>query len=77
MPMYEYFCPDCNVRFEKLIRRATPENVEGGVECPTCDGTDTWRVLSVFAPVAVGPAASSTGGCCGGGGACGCGMGRN
>ncbi len=80
MPMYEYFCPDCNVRFEKLIRHATPENAEGGVACPTCAQTDTRRVLSVFAAVSSGGEQSSMsaggGGCCCGGN-CGCGMGRN
>ncbi len=89
MPMYEYFCPDCNVRFEKLVRRATPENAEGGVACPTCDHTDTRRVLSVIAaPVFAGAAGAAgasmsmdgrsqaSGGCCGGGG-CGCGHRNN
>ncbi len=81
MPMYEYFCPDCNVRFEKLVRRATPENAEGGVSCPTCSGVDTRRVLSVFSSVSAsagGGTATMTaqgGGCCGGN--CGCGAGRN
>ncbi len=80
MPMYEYFCPDCNERFEKLIRHATPENAEGGVACPTCAQTDTRRVLSVFAVVSSGGGQSSMsagGGGCGCGGNCGCGMGRN
>lgn len=79
MPMYEYFCPECNRRFEKLIRRTTPENAEGGVACPTCGESDTRRVLSVIAaPVMAGSAGSGSvaqmsggGGCCGG--SCGCG----
>jgi len=74
MPMYEYFCPECNQQFEKLIRRVTPENAEGGVACPDCSGTDTRRVLSVIAaPVMAGARreVSSGGGCCGG--SCGCG----
>ncbi len=80
MPMYEYFCPECNVRFEKLIRHATPENAEGGIACPTCEQTDTRRVLSVFAAVvSSGRGAQMDGGCCGGGGEgyCACGMNRN
>ena len=74
MPMYEYFCPECNQQFEKLIRRVTPENAEGGVACPDCSGTDTRRVLSVIAaPVMAGAQreASGGGGCCGGSCACG------
>ena len=80
MPMYEYFCPDCNVRFEKLIRHATPENAEGGIACPTCAQTETRRVLSVFAAVtSSGSSAPMDGGCCGGSGEgyCACGMNRN
>jgi putative FmdB family regulatory protein len=79
MPMYEYFCPDCNVRFEKLIRHATPENAEGGIACPTCAQTDTRRVLSVFAAVSSGDGQSSmsAGGGCGCGGNCGCAISRN
>ena len=79
MPMYEYFCPDCNVRFEKLVRHATPENAVGGVACPTCETTDTRRVLSVFAAVTTSGSAQMDG--CGGGsgesGYCACGMNRN
>ncbi|MGI8687155.1 MAG: FmdB family zinc ribbon protein [Thermomicrobiales bacterium] len=77
MPMYEYFCPDCNQRFEKLVRHATPENAEGGATCPTCAQTDTRRVLSVFAAVTTSAQAES--GCCGGNedGYCACGMNRN
>ncbi len=82
MPMYEYFCPECNVRFEKLVRHVTPENAEGGIACPTCERTDTRRVLSVFAAVSSGGeqhGMQAGGGCCGGmgGSACGCAMGRN
>ncbi|MDQ2784477.1 MAG: zinc ribbon domain-containing protein [Chloroflexota bacterium] len=80
MPMYEYFCPDCNVRFEKLIRHATPENAEGGIACPTCEQTDTRRVLSVVAAVtSSGSSMQMDGGCCGGSGEgyCACGMNRN
>lgn len=81
MPMYEYFCPDCNRRFEQLVRRVTPENAEGGVACPACAQTDTRRVLSVIAaPVMAGASAGggtqASGGCCGGG-ACGCGHREN
>lgn len=81
MPMFEYFCPDCNARFEKLVRHVTPENAEGGVACPTCERADTRRVLSVFAPVSSGARSSQMAdGCCGGsgeGGFCGCGMARS
>jgi putative FmdB family regulatory protein len=79
MPMYEYFCPECNMRFEKLVRHATPENAVGGVACPTCETTDTRRVLSVFAAVTTSGQSAQMDGCCGGSGDgyCACGMNRN
>ena len=79
MPMFEYFCPDCNARFEKLVRHVTAENAEGGVACPTCEGTDTRRVLSVFAAVTASAKGAPVDGCCGGSGEgyCACGMHRN
>lgn len=78
--MFEYFCPDCNARFEKLVRHITPENAEGGVACPMCASADTRRVLSVFAAVSVSSKGSQVAdGCCGGSGdgGCGCGMARS
>ena len=45
MPVYEYQCEDCGVRFEKLFlsiaqAAATPA-------CPQCNGTQVRRLLSV------------------------------
>jgi putative FmdB family regulatory protein len=74
MPLYEYSCPVCQDRFEKLRSMSDGE----AAVCPAC-GTVSRRVLSLMAaPVRVavgvgaGPSASpSAGACCGG--ACGCG----
>ena len=74
MPIYEYHCPTCNNKFDKL----QPMNVSGA-DCPMCE-QPARRAISVFAAVAKGgsePSAFSplppisAGGCCGGG--CGCG----
>ena len=44
MPIYEYACPGCGARFEKLVRRFGE-----AVSCPTCARADVERQLSVFA----------------------------
>ncbi len=42
MPIYEYRCSACGTEFEKLVLPATV------VECPTCQGHDLTRQVSVF-----------------------------
>ena len=71
MPLYEYVCPTCKARFEKL------QSMSAGKEapCPGC-GQTALRAISVFAAVSVdegGSTASITGGGCAGcgGGSCG------
>jgi len=77
MPIYEYRCASCSERFEELVRRP-----EDPLACPECGGTESERLLSVFAGVGgsskamaapdwsrVSPARVPGGGCCGG--ACG------
>ncbi|WP_129630709.1 FmdB family zinc ribbon protein [Candidatus Oscillochloris fontis] len=46
MPLYEYQCPDCESRFERLVRstESAPK-----VVCPTCGGDQAERILSMFA----------------------------
>ncbi|MFH1140610.1 MAG: zinc ribbon domain-containing protein [Chloroflexota bacterium] len=75
MPIYEYVCPSCEARFEKLA----PMGDGHQVNCSTC-GTKSRRVISVFAAFTAGPGGQMSavaGGCaCGGcaGGSCaGCG----
>jgi len=74
MPLYEYFCPTCGHKFEKLQPMTA-----NGADCTNCE-QPARRAISVFAAVSKGgeePAAMSPlpplsgGGCCGGG--CGCG----
>ena len=65
VPIYEYYCPDCDVEFEKLVRLA---DANAAPDCPECGGRHTQKKLSVFATsggsTGTGAAASS----CGGGG---------
>lgn len=74
MPIYEYVCSSCDVRFEKLVRRWGDS-----VSCPSCQGGAVEKQLSSFA-VGSGAAPSFEGcrradGDCGapacGGGGCG------
>ena len=74
MPIYEYHCPTCSHKFEKLQPMSSK-----GAECPVCE-QPARRAISVFAattrgeegPTDFGPLPPlSGGGCCGG--SCGCG----
>jgi putative FmdB family regulatory protein len=62
MPIYEYACPGCGARFERLVRRFGE-----AVSCPACASGDVEKQLSVFAVATA--AAPSFAGC--GAGACG------
>ncbi|MGB9753930.1 MAG: zinc ribbon domain-containing protein [Roseiflexus castenholzii] len=43
MPIYEYLCPQCNGRFQKLVYGfRDPE----GLACPRCGTTDVRRAIS-------------------------------
>ncbi|MBI4340309.1 MAG: zinc ribbon domain-containing protein [Chloroflexi bacterium] len=72
MPIYEYVCPSCQVKFEKL----RPMSDGHAAQCPTCDAPSP-RVLSVFTAISNSPGGEATafagGGCaCAGGGSCAC-----
>lgn len=49
MPLYEYVCPTCEVKFEKL----RPMTNGHEAACPAC-GTESPRVLSMFAAFSKG-----------------------
>ena len=74
MPIYEYECPTCSHKFEKLQSMNS-----SGADCPECE-QPARRSMSVFARVSRGASDTSDvgplpplggGGCCGG--SCGCG----
>ncbi len=46
MPLYEYYCADCQVKFERLVDFATADREP---RCQQCEGTRVRRLLSVFA----------------------------
>ncbi len=71
--MYEYRCPECDNRFEKLRRMS---DAEQPIECPQCAAKTPSRQLSGFAAVSAGGGNDMPTGCgkmgCGPGG-CGAG----
>ncbi len=46
MPIYEYLCPACNGRFQKLVRGF---NDPSDLVCPRCGNSDVHRAISRFA----------------------------
>jgi putative FmdB family regulatory protein len=61
MPIYEYACPACAKRFERLVRRFGE-----AVSCPSCASPDVEREFSVFAVAVSAPSPAPPG--CGAGG---------
>jgi putative FmdB family regulatory protein len=57
MPIYEYACPGCGARFEKLVRRFG--------EAVSCASPDVEKQLSVFAVATAAPSPTFAG--CGAG----------
>jgi len=43
MPLFEYHCLACGLRFEALVRGAAE------VACPTCQSSELQRITSLFA----------------------------
>ncbi len=48
MPLYEYRCPRCGERFEKLVRMSTPASE---ILCPRCSRPEPERLISAVATV--------------------------
>jgi putative FmdB family regulatory protein len=59
MPIYEYICQDCQVRFETLV------TAERRPSCPTCHGQSLEKQLSVFAVSAKSDSSMPSAGGCG------------
>ncbi|MBM4388399.1 MAG: zinc ribbon domain-containing protein [Deltaproteobacteria bacterium] len=57
MPIFEYICGDCGVKFEELVR-----NSGDTVECPSCHGRNNEKTLSTFAFKSEGGGFSPSGG---------------
>jgi putative FmdB family regulatory protein len=48
MPIYEYTCPDCHARFQKLVRGFSDPTE---LACPRCGSTQVQRAVSQFATI--------------------------
>jgi putative FmdB family regulatory protein len=48
MPIYEYLCPACNGKFQKLVRGFSDPQ---GLACPRCGNAEVRRAISRFATV--------------------------
>lgn len=70
MPIYEYKCPACDVKFE--LRRSFGQ-ADDPTACPTCQRSDSKRCLSTFAAFSRGSGGTST--AVAGTGGCNCGPG--
>jgi putative FmdB family regulatory protein len=46
MPLYEYYCKDCRDTFEKMVRFS---DADKPVVCPSCESTETRKIISLFA----------------------------
>ena len=46
MPIYEFLCPDCREKFEKLVLRP---GANLAAPCPRCGRTTTEQLFSTFA----------------------------
>src|SRR5712664_838108 len=53
MPHYEFFCPDCNKFFDKILSLVDYE--EGEVQCPHCGSKNVEQRWSAFSPPAAVP----------------------
>ncbi|MDI6710591.1 MAG: zinc ribbon domain-containing protein [Thermoanaerobacterales bacterium] len=64
MPIYEFRCPACGKRFEKLC--ALGDDTKS-IHCPECGAAGPQRLLSTFAARGTdgGPAGGAGGGCSG------------
>lgn len=67
MPLYEYYCPDCEIVFEAL---RSVSQADAPIACPRCTGREARRQLSRFAAMSKGNGGESrsvagSGGCAG------------
>jgi len=69
MPLYEYYCRDCNQTFDAL--RAMGQ-ADAAIACAACGGISTSRALSLIASPLIGKDSPDLGAVTGGGG-CACG----
>ncbi|WP_291323577.1 zinc ribbon domain-containing protein [Desulfonatronospira sp.] len=48
MPVYEFYCKDCNREFEVQMRLSEYEKQSEQHKCKNCDSSNTERRISMF-----------------------------
>jgi len=62
MPMYEYYCQDCNKKFE--IKASISEKEKGlKAKCPVCGSNKTFQILGNFFTFSKASSKGFGGGC--------------
>ncbi|MEE8162968.1 MAG: zinc ribbon domain-containing protein [Anaerolineae bacterium] len=56
MPLYEYYCANCEIKFEALRRMSQADNP---IACARCEGMNTSRAISLFAAISRGSSGES------------------
>jgi putative FmdB family regulatory protein len=51
MPLYEYYCTDCKIKFEALRGMS---QADSPIACVRCEGMNTSRAISLFSAVSKG-----------------------
>lgn len=67
MPIFEYSCKSCGLRFEKLVRG---ESGESALRCPSCGGEQLQKEFSTFSAHAAAGKGESPAPMCPSGGVC-------
>lgn len=58
MPIFEYNCNKCGIKFEKLVRKNDPP-----VECPECHSDSVTKAFSLFSASNSSGSIAGTGSC--------------
>ncbi len=69
MPIYEYYCTNCEKQFEELVLEKRP----AVVHCPACGTNEVNRLISLFATTSPGASSFAEMSNASSGHSCGCG----
>ena len=64
MPIFEYKCPNCGHRFEKLVLSSRRQRE---LNCPECGSPDVQKAISLFGTAAKGSSGGAAANCAPGG----------
>jgi putative FmdB family regulatory protein len=61
MPIYEYVCLECNIKFDAL---RSMSDADAPIHCENCDSDHTSRAISLFAAHSEGRVVAGAGSAC-------------